>query len=128
MNVVPVDPVGTAELPQTFISSGLSAASASLYPGTSTTFVQKGIFWDAWQMARPSTSPGLYEDESLSAMKGVFINQLDNKMYFLPYADGSFPASLKDGNDFRVMERGICAQLHKSNGNAVCGASNKWGY
>jgi hypothetical protein len=58
----------------------------------------------------PGTGVTLYEDETLSALKAALAVEVKDtqRVDFLPFADGSFPAQLGSGNDFEVMERGIC--------------------
>ena len=75
----------------------------------------------------------LLDDPALGATKAVWITD-DGKVSFLPLADGTFTDGLSDGNDFQVMERGICLGLIKSTGGAAaaeafCGTASdsKWG-
>jgi hypothetical protein len=67
----------------------------------------------------------LYEDLSLAALKGV--KTQTPGVYFLPFADGTFNEDLRDGNDFHVMERGVC--LGTGRGESWCGNSSTsiWG-
>ena len=60
----------------------------------------------------------LFEDLRTSAMKGGIAEA--RKVEFMPFADGTFAAQLKDGNDFSVMERGICRGL-KTDPETICG-------
>ncbi len=56
----------------------------------------------------------LFEDLRTSAMKGGVAYKPKNEnpaVHFMPLADGTAWAQLKDGNDYRVIERGICKGL-----------------
>ena len=88
-------------------------------------------FWDnVWTNVADGSGQALYDDESLGALKGLSIR--DDKgdveattrhVRFAPFADGSFRTELRDGNDFRVMERGICRAIASA---SYCGPST-WG-
>lgn len=68
----------------------------------------------------PATAgPGvnLFEDLFLGALKGAWVDDIPDgradppKLRFVPIADGSVNVDLHDGNDFQVMERGICRSI-----------------
>lgn len=78
----------------------------------------------------------LLEDLHLGAMKGAWVEHLapnaagtrpDRDLRFVPLADGSLNHDLHDGNDFRVMEWGVCQSIQDD---FVCGRpiSTMWGY
>jgi hypothetical protein len=121
MTVIPDSDSGF-QPPSLYVTGGLSSTKP---PGTTTTFKVSGLFWDEWQRTVPGTIVGLYEDESVAALKGVMMSSATST-YFFPFADGTVSEQLKDGNDFRVMERGICVKLR---GEAYCGTAlqSTWG-
>jgi hypothetical protein len=47
------------------------------------------------------------------------------QLELLPFVDGAFPVDLASGNDFEVMERGICTQLR---GAQTCGGPDTGSY
>lgn len=90
-----------------------------------------GGFWhNTWTNVADGSGQALYDDASLGAMKGLSVRDhkgdttsTQRHLRFAPFADGSVGTTLRDGNDFRVMERGICRGLASA---ATCGAST-WG-
>jgi hypothetical protein len=98
--------------PHYFISEWLSAqnpASHGLF------FRWRGSVIDEWTNLAPGSSLALYEDPTLSALKGLMLAKLTNPdaihLDFLPFADGVHEDQLGAGNDFEVMEHGICEGL-----------------
>lgn len=92
----------------------------------------RSYFSDVWATTVPGAGISLYEDLQLGAMKGAWVrNNLtiagSSYLNFMPFADGTFRASLRDGNDFHVMERVLCVVLR---GDAYCGgpSTSPWGY
>jgi hypothetical protein len=67
---------------------------------------------DQWTNLAPHTGVALYEDEELSSLKAVMAMRSakggQTSVTFLPLADGAQDLPLGSGNDFQVMERGIC--------------------
>ena len=91
---------------------------------------RQGWFFNTWMNLVDDSGLLLYDDLSLGAMKAISVHDNDGDplatsrfVRFHPFADGTFRAELRDGNDFRVMERGICAGII---GKAACGPST-WG-
>jgi hypothetical protein len=112
---------------QLYISRNLS--STRLPSNTNLRWRFKGPYWDAGKTTDTGTNLALYEDESISALKGAwFLN--NQNIIFLPFADGTFSElPLTDGKDFQVMERGLCAgTIGAGVGGSTCGSQNKFGY
>ncbi|MCR9165333.1 MAG: hypothetical protein ACE37F_24005 [Nannocystaceae bacterium] len=89
-----------------------------------------GFWHNTWTNVADGSGQAMYDDETLGAMKGLSVRDLSSDtastqraVRFAPFADGSFATALRDGNDFRVMERGICRGLASA---ATCGPST-WG-
>lgn len=91
---------------------------------------RRGKVGNVWSNMLDGAGMAMYDDADLGAMKAVWIRQDggDNSsplgavhLRFLPFADGSFSAEFRDGNDFQVMERGICLGISNS---ADCGPSS----
>jgi hypothetical protein len=98
--------------PHYFVSEWLSAqnpASRALY------FRWRGSVIDEWTNLAPGTSLVLYEDPTLSALKALMLAKLTSPdlihLDFLPFADGVHEERFGAGNDFEVMEHGICEGL-----------------
>ncbi len=74
---------------------------------------QKGHYGGHWTYPRTGSGIALYEDAHLSATKGLMLRRYKSKarVHFHPYADGSPPVEMRDGNDFEVMDDGICRKL-----------------
>jgi hypothetical protein len=109
-----------SDIPSLLISQWLSAAHAAR---ERIDFRWRGRLIDQWTTLAPATRVAFYEDESsdgLAALMNVHHSNGSSQIDFLPVADGSFDAALGAGNDFQIMERGICAVLR---GNAICGAN-----
>lgn len=90
---------------------------------------RRGKAGNEWTNLVDGTGMAIY-DAGLGSMKAVWLRQDGGDqdstqaapvVRFLPFADGTFRAQLKDGNDFQVMERGICLGL--ANGSS-CGDSS----
>lgn len=86
-----------------------------------------GNLRDVWSFAPAGGGAAPYEDSQLSALKAIRAFRVDGPwiLEFLPLFDGTFDAALSDGNDFQVMERGICLSLRDA---TFCGGPNSWGY
>jgi hypothetical protein len=98
--------------PHYFMSEWLSQAQPAM---RALNFRWRGSVIDEWTNLAPGTSLVLYEDESLSALKGLMLAKLTSPdavhLDFLPFADGAHEDFLGSGNDFEAMERGICEGL-----------------
>lgn len=91
---------------------------------------QRGEFGNVWSNLIDGSGLALYDDPTLGSLKALWLRQDQGddtvpqgakKLRFLPIADGSFRADLRDGNDFQIMERGICRGLASS---SYCGPSS----
>lgn len=123
--------VNDKNVPRMHISS--TNCTACHNPGVNASagfrFTRGGHLGNWWTKLHDNSGVTLYEDNELSALKGVMLRKKDDggELNFLPLADGSFRADLKDGSDFQIMERGICLGIR---GAAYCGsaANSFWGY
>lgn len=78
-----------------------------------------GKVGNVWTKVRPGSGLALYEDGELGALKGLMVQTNDDdQLDFLPLADGTIDITLEDGDDFAVMERGICLGM---GGTTICG-------
>lgn len=107
----------------------------SEYPGEALEDVyfpveRRGKVGNVWTNMVDGAGLALYDDPGFGAMQGLWLRQDSSdttvpaaavKLRFLPFADGSFRASLQDGNDFQVMEKGICRGLASD---PYCGPSS----
>jgi len=110
--------------PTVWISDPLDA---SHLPATSTGFRNWGAVGNAWTTLFPNAGMSIFEDLDLAAMKGLWAwDKGGGSAYlqFFPLFDGTPWVWLRDGNDFRVMERGICLGLK---GAGYCGSNGYWG-
>lgn len=110
--------------PTVWISDPLDASHP---PATSTDFRNWGAVGNAWTTLFPGAGMSIFEDLDLAAMKGLWAwDKGGGSAYlqFFPLFDGTPWVWLRDGNDFRVMERGICLGLK---GAGYCGTSGYWG-
>jgi len=96
--------------PNLWISAALSARHGAF---AALDFRWRGTLIDQWTHLGADSGIALYEDETLSALKAALVTRNDDglQLNFLPLADGSFAADLHSGDDFEVMERGICVGL-----------------
>jgi hypothetical protein len=115
---------GAADNPNLWISAPLSAAHGAF---SALEFRWRGALIDQWTHLARTSAVALYEDERLSALKAAMITRRDDGMVldFLPLADGSFEGALRGGDDFEVMERGVCVGLR---GVARCGDASTGTY
>jgi hypothetical protein len=106
------------DIPNLLLSQWLNAAHGAK---ERIDFRWRGRLIDQWTTLAPATRVAFYEDESsdaLVALMNVHRGNGSSQIDVLPLADGSFDAALGAGNDYRIMEHGICAGLR---GNGVCG-------
>jgi len=89
-----------------------------------------GYWHNVWTNVADGSGQALYDDATLGAMKGISIRDnvgdtsaVTRHVRFAPFADGTFRTELRDGNDFRVMERGACRGIASAED---CGLST-WG-
>lgn len=115
--------VATDRAVRTFLSTGIHRWSP---PGPGLAFSGHTHAWDDAHPALGNAGLSLYEDGEMSAVKGLLLT--GREMRSMPLFDGTFHATLTDGNDFHAMERGICRGLWFWEQTAMCGASNVFGY
>lgn len=87
----------------------------------------RGRVLTEWAHLAAGSGLALYADAELSSLKGLlFLRSASGpQLVHLPFADGVYDAQLGTGNDFQVMERGICTGLHTP---AVCGDASTGRY
>jgi hypothetical protein len=114
--------VQSSNNPDIWMSSTFNSGTG---PGGLTFSTQRrGKMGGYWTTLEPGTGVALYEDESIHALKALWVvddNVQGDKVQFLPLADGAFYNWLEGGSDFRIMERGICLGIA---GQAYCGAES----
>jgi hypothetical protein len=100
-------PDGLADL---YLSDPLSTAHR---PNPNLRFSTLGKVKDEWTATPTGVGAVLYEDANVTALKAVFPwrDAGDGELHFYPLFDGTVSASLQSGNDFHIMERGICLNL-----------------
>jgi hypothetical protein len=88
-------------------------------------------FGNEWTNVKTTTSYAIYDDRNLGAAKAAIVKPAGH-IHVFPLADGTVRAQLRDGSDFKVMERGLCAGLRRryNDVDAVCGSASTsiWGY
>lgn len=91
-------------------------------------FRWRGNLINQWAHVAEGTAVALYEDETLpglvAALSAASAGEA-TRIELLPAADGVFDAELGSGNDFAVMERGICTTLR---GAGWCGGPKTAAY
>lgn len=104
-------------LPDLMVSSPLSSTRL---PQSNLVFTQLGKLKDEWTSTPANVGVEAYEDEATGALKMLIDwGSGTNPLQFYPLADGSFSAQLKSGDDYYLMERGVCLGLRPE---AWCGA------
>jgi hypothetical protein len=91
-------------------------------------FRWRGNVINQWTHVAQGTAVALYEDESLPGLVAALPVRGEGeaiRIDLLPVADGTFSAELGAGNDFAVMERGICTGLR---GTKWCGGPKTGAY
>ncbi len=102
--------------PDMYVSATLNGAQSTATAGA---FNYLGKVGDQWTGLLTGSGVALFEDPEISALKGLWITTNHyTRVQFLPFADGTFDADLRDGDDFTIMERGICLGLQDE---AHCG-------
>jgi hypothetical protein len=112
-----------------------SKLSSTITPSGAMNFVWYAWGASLWDSVFAGTGISLYEDPTLSALKGYFLADGGSlsASVFAPFVDGTLNETQRDVNDFQVMERGIClgARFTISGGGldtAFCGTINAFGY
>jgi hypothetical protein len=108
----------TPDNPQVFISEWLNAQYGAF---EHINFRWRGSFINQWTNLAAGTGVSFYEDESLVSLQAILArSEADDTVTvdYLPFADGSYDETLASGNDFQVMERGICLGIQ---GEERCG-------
>lgn len=110
-----------------------SVLSSTILPSTSMNFPWYAWAGSYWDSVFPGTGAMLYDDTSISALKGVLLGNGGSTscLIFLPFADGTLNETQTDVNDFQVMEHGACIGLRYTigDGTTYCGSSpNAFGY
>ena len=138
-------PDGNDHLSRIYVSREITSDTAPQYVYAVPNYWDVNValvdyFWSRFTQTRVFTGVPLHESGALSALKGAFLfpnsrepgDQIDfDRVYFLPFVDGTFHAQLRDVNDFRVMERGICLSLRAQPGEfegEPCGPKNASGF
>ena len=106
-------------------SSVLGAPGGPIYDSGLVTHDVGRIGQDAFLAEGAGGAVDLFTDPQFPFLKAVV--QLPNeKIAFLPYADGVFDVDNRNGSDFKVMERGICLAARTRIGDGVdrCGDSS----
>jgi hypothetical protein len=109
---------GGLGVPDILTSTAVNATS----PATGVTFPAIGKAKDEWTTTPDGVGIEIYEDLDLSAPKMVVpwkSSALGTPLVFYPLADGSVRTTLSDGNDWYIMERGVCVALR---GETFCGS------
>jgi hypothetical protein len=97
-------------------------------------FEQSSLRWRGsliteWTNLAPGTSVALYEDAGLANLQALMAVRIEathtTRLDLLPFADGAFDETLASGNDFEVMERGICTGLRPE---LACGDASTGAY
>ena len=85
-----------------------------------------GIFGDGWFGAtNRGNTLELYTDPDFPFLRSVVHNP-KGKIWFQPFPDGVYGFDFVTGNDWQVMERGLCLGL--GGGAPACGGPNIYGY
>ncbi len=102
--------------------------SVNLLPSTDLRFHAPEDTWDT----ELTTGVNYYADRDVSALKTLALyrygNPVRKRLELQGLFDGSFRAELKDGNDFHVMEHGICRGLHVDAPSSICGTVGYYNY
>jgi hypothetical protein len=113
-----------ADNPQLLISEWLDAEHPAT---TSIDFRWRGNVVNQWTHLAPGTAFTLYEDATLTHLMGAMTlrTQGGPTVELLPMVDGAFDMELRAGDDFEIMERGICSELR---GERACGDDKTGSY
>jgi hypothetical protein len=112
--------------PHFFMSEWLNAQHGA--------FEQISLRWrgrviSEWVNLATGTTLALHEDVARPQLEGLMAVRNEAKhtthLDFLPHVDGVFDETLGSGDDFQVMERGICMGLH---GERECGDASTAAY
>lgn len=108
-----------------------------MFPPTAPrSFRNLGTAKDQWNHVERGSTVGLYSDPGTKSVMGAWLGSArvptdaggDRRwLLFHPSMEGIFDADLIDGNDFRMMERQLCAGL-RGRSWQMCGTRNTWGF
>jgi hypothetical protein len=89
-------------------------------------FRWRGRIINEWTRLASGTSVALHDDGNhLQALMVQHSGKGALELQYLPYADGEIDESLDSGNDFQVMERGVCMGIRSQ---TECGGSETGQY
>ncbi|MBI5527131.1 MAG: hypothetical protein HY897_12420 [Deltaproteobacteria bacterium] len=79
-------------------------------------------------VASGGASLAFHEGGGLANVVAAFFNPTTDRIWFLPYVDGLYDLELKDGNDWKVMEKGACISVRSSTDDQcpLCGPDSDW--
>ena len=121
--------------PRTWISKSLDGSRPPYHfvndldpPETHIEFQYNAQTGNRWTRLLQGTGLPLYEDDEVSALKGLMISdrgsdcswgasRCGSHLLFLPFADGTYWADLGDSNDFESLRTGLCRAFHRE---ALC--------
>jgi hypothetical protein len=126
-------------VPQLYVSDRVDSFHA---PSTS---LKLRVVDNLYNGGQQHVGGALYEDGDTSALKGLSYSiAKDNstpprpypELFLLPFVDGTFGASLTDGDDWKVIQGYVCRGLWPATAQntlcgtntCVCGANTYWGY
>lgn len=123
-------------MPHVFVSQEVGR---SKHLSVTTGWKGVGFLTDEWSPTWGTAGVDLFEDSQMSSLRGIawqYYQKLTDqrggksdilRLTSLPFVDGSFNIDLRDGNDFHVIEAGICRYNHRELV-VGCGGLNHWGY
>jgi hypothetical protein len=97
--------------PHFYVSQWLSARHGAF---EQISFRWRGRIITEWTNLAPGSGVALLEDDQSPNLQALMVLRTGSgalRLDYLPYADGEFDEPLQSGNDFQVMERGICLGL-----------------
>jgi hypothetical protein len=111
--------------PNLLISTALDRDASARY---AIDFRWRGSLLNQWARIEQGRATALYDDPTLPGLVAALPARADGdavRIELLPAADGVFDAELGAGNDFAVMERGICTGIRSS---TWCGGAKTAAY
>ncbi len=105
-----------------------NSVSRARPPHTDLSFLWQpgGVFGDPWYgVTNRGNTLELYTDPDFPFLRSVVHNP-NGTLWFQPFPDGVYGFDFVTGNDWQVMERGLCLGL--GGGAAACGGPNAYGY
>ncbi len=106
------------------ISPLMSVEGLTPFSATNAGWILRDQVGNQWSTLVDGTGMAWWDGPTIGAAKAVRLrppgSNTDSRVQLLPYADGTEPTPMRNGNDFSVMERRLCRRLIGASSDSLC--------